>query len=171
MQPVTVTEASECILSGAIAPIDLVEACLDRIAAVDGRIHSYIHVDAEGARAAAHVAKAELAAFKTQYPSDKNVPYALYFMGVAEHELGNYWDALLYFSEFADAHWQHDWIAYVYYWAGSAYVGLGECGYVNANGDPNPAYSEAETRIAELARLGAAVIAEYRARAECQQGR
>ncbi|PRQ08239.1 C1 family peptidase [Enhygromyxa salina] len=74
-------------------------------------------------------AKAEFIAFKTLYPNDQNIPYALYFMGVAEHELGNYWDALLYFAEFADAHYKHDWIPYVYYWAGSAYVGLGECGY------------------------------------------
>lgn len=73
--------------------------------------------------------KAEFIAFKTMYPSDGNIPYALYFMGVAEHELGNYWEALLYFAEFADVHWKHDWIAYVYYWAASAYVGLGECGY------------------------------------------
>lgn len=74
-------------------------------------------------------AKAKFVAFKTLYPDDANIPYALYFMGVAEHELGNYWESLLYFSEFADSHWKHDWISYVYYWAGSAYVGLGECGY------------------------------------------
>ncbi|HLT37863.1 MAG TPA: C1 family peptidase [Enhygromyxa sp.] len=72
---------------------------------------------------------AEFAAFKVQYPTDSQVPYALYFMGVAQHELGEYWDSLLYFAEFADNYWQHDWIPYVYYWAGSAYVGLGECGY------------------------------------------
>jgi TolA-binding protein len=71
----------------------------------------------------------EFIAFKAQYPSDKNIPYALYFMGVGEHERGNYWEALMYFAEFADTHWQHDWTPYVYYWAASAYVGLGECGY------------------------------------------
>jgi cathepsin L len=71
----------------------------------------------------------EFIAFKAQYPKDANIPYALYFMGVGEHERGNYWEALLYFSEFAETHWQHDWIPYVYYWAASAYVGLGECGY------------------------------------------
>jgi len=38
----------------------------------------------------------------------------------------------------------------------------GECGYVDANGGPNPAYADAEARIADLARLGAAVIQEYR---------
>ncbi len=72
---------------------------------------------------------AGFAAFKSQHPDDAQVPYALYFMGIAEHELGEYWNALLYFAEFADSHWDHDWIPYVYYWAGSAYVGLGECGY------------------------------------------
>jgi aspartyl-tRNA(Asn)/glutamyl-tRNA(Gln) amidotransferase subunit A len=76
MQPVTVTEASECILSGAIAPIDLVESCLGRIAAVDDRIHSYIHVDAEGARAAAHAAKAELDAGNWRGPLH-GLPFAV----------------------------------------------------------------------------------------------
>jgi TolA-binding protein len=73
--------------------------------------------------------RAGFAAFKSQFPDDAYVPYALYYMGVAEHELGEYWNSLLYFSEFADTYWTHDWIPYVYYWAGSAYVGLGECGY------------------------------------------
>jgi hypothetical protein len=71
----------------------------------------------------------EFIAFKAQYPNDKNIPYALYFMGVGEHERGNYWDALFYFAEFAENYWTHDWTPYVYYWAASAYVGLGECGY------------------------------------------
>jgi cathepsin L len=73
--------------------------------------------------------KAGFAAFKSQYPNDSQAPYALYFMGVADHELGNFWDSLQYFSEFSETYWDHDWISYVYYWAGSAYVGLGECGY------------------------------------------
>jgi hypothetical protein len=74
-------------------------------------------------------ATAGFAAFKAQYPNDASVPYALYFMGVGAHEQGEYWDSLLYLAEFADTYWDHDWIPYVYYWAGSAYVGLGECGY------------------------------------------
>lgn len=73
--------------------------------------------------------QAGFAAWKTLYPNDKDVPYALYFLGVGEHERGNYWESLLYFSEFSDNYWDHDWIPYVYYWAGSDYVGLGECGY------------------------------------------
>ncbi len=74
-------------------------------------------------------AKAGFATFKTQYPSDKQARYALYFMGVADHELGNFWDALQYFSEFSEVYWNDDWLAYVYYFAASSYVGLGECGY------------------------------------------
>jgi C1A family cysteine protease len=73
--------------------------------------------------------QAAFAAWKALYPNDANVPYALYYMGVGEHERGNFEDSLLYFSEFADYYWDHDWIPYVYYWAGSDYVGLGECGY------------------------------------------
>jgi aspartyl-tRNA(Asn)/glutamyl-tRNA(Gln) amidotransferase subunit A len=76
MQPLTVTEASERILSGTIAPTDLVETCLDRIAAVDGRIHSYIHVDAEGARTAARAAKAEIDSGNWRGPLH-GVPFAV----------------------------------------------------------------------------------------------
>jgi C1A family cysteine protease len=73
--------------------------------------------------------QAAFAAWKTLYPSDANVPYALYYLGIGEHERGNHWDSLLYFSEFADNYWDHDWLPYVYYWSGSDYVSLGECGY------------------------------------------
>lgn len=73
--------------------------------------------------------KTAFATFKSLYPNDTQVPYALYFMGLAEHEQGRFEDALLYLAEFADTYWDHDWIPYVYYWAGSSYVGLGDCGY------------------------------------------
>lgn len=76
MQPLTITDASERILDGSIAPIDLVEFCLDRIAAVDGRIHSYIHVDREGAREAARRAKAEIDAGHWRGPLH-GVPFAV----------------------------------------------------------------------------------------------
>lgn len=45
-----------------IAPIDLVEAYIERINAVDPRIHSYIHVAADRARAAALLAGRQIAA-------------------------------------------------------------------------------------------------------------
>lgn len=76
MQPLTVTEASERILNGTITPIDLVDSCLDRIAAVDDHIHSYIHVDAEGARTAALEAKAEIDAGNWRGPLH-GLPFAV----------------------------------------------------------------------------------------------
>ena len=42
----------------------------------------------------------------------------------------------------------------------------GECGYVDADGKPNPAYSAADERIRELARLGETVI--EKSRESCQ---
>lgn len=38
----------------------------------------------------------------------------------------------------------------------------GECGYVDQNGDLNPAYGSPDERICQLARLGEAVIGKYR---------
>lgn len=58
----TVAEASRRIDLGRLSPVHLVEAFLDRIAAVDGRLKSFIHVDAAGARRAASRAAEELAA-------------------------------------------------------------------------------------------------------------
>ena len=55
----SVTEASKRIAAGTLSPVDLVEACLARIEAVDGKIHSFIHVAADQARAAAREAEAE----------------------------------------------------------------------------------------------------------------
>lgn len=57
----SVAEAADRIASGALKPIDLVEAYLQRIAEVDQRIHSYIHVAADAARAAAADAERTLA--------------------------------------------------------------------------------------------------------------
>ena len=52
----TIAEASARILRRELSPVDLVDAFLDRIAAVDGKIHTYIHVAAERARAEARQA-------------------------------------------------------------------------------------------------------------------
>ena len=43
----TIAQAAALLAAREISPVDLVEACLARIEAVDGRIHSYIHVAAE----------------------------------------------------------------------------------------------------------------------------
>ena len=76
MQTLTVTEASERIAAGSMAPIDLVEICLDRITQVDEQIHSYIHVDANGARAAARQAAHEIAAGQWRGPLH-GLPFAV----------------------------------------------------------------------------------------------
>ena len=57
LHTLSITEAQRLILSRALSPAALVEAFLDRIAAVDGTIHSYILVMAAEARAAALLAE------------------------------------------------------------------------------------------------------------------
>jgi len=46
---------------GEITPVDLVEGYLDRIARYDAKLHAYIDVYADEARAAAHAAAAAMA--------------------------------------------------------------------------------------------------------------
>lgn len=72
----TVTEASRLIASRALSPVDLVEAFLARIDAVDGQIHSYITMLAERARAAAHKADAEIKAGRWKGPLH-GIPFAV----------------------------------------------------------------------------------------------
>jgi aspartyl-tRNA(Asn)/glutamyl-tRNA(Gln) amidotransferase subunit A len=57
----SVAEAGRLIASRDISPVALTKACLGRIEAVDGQIHSYIHVASEAALAAATVAEREVA--------------------------------------------------------------------------------------------------------------
>jgi aspartyl-tRNA(Asn)/glutamyl-tRNA(Gln) amidotransferase subunit A len=64
----TIAEAAPLIASGKLCPIDLVEAFLARIEAVDRRIHSFIHLDASGARQAARRAAEELRAGRWRGP-------------------------------------------------------------------------------------------------------
>ncbi|GJD53253.1 Putative amidase AmiD [Methylobacterium crusticola] len=72
----TVAQASRRIALGTLSPVDLVEAFLARIAAVDGRLKSYILVDAAGARAAARAAADELAAGRRRGPLH-GLPFAV----------------------------------------------------------------------------------------------
>ena len=58
----TIASASTRIANQSLSPVDLLEAYLDRIEAVDTRIHSYIHVAAAHARQAAAQAAADIAA-------------------------------------------------------------------------------------------------------------
>ena len=58
----SVAAAGRLLAAGEVAPIELVEAYLARIAEVDGRVHSFIHVAPDRARVAARKAATELAA-------------------------------------------------------------------------------------------------------------
>ncbi len=60
----TIAEAAAGLRRRDFSPLDLTEACLQRIAALDGKLHSFITVTAERARAEARRAEAELAAGK-----------------------------------------------------------------------------------------------------------
>jgi aspartyl-tRNA(Asn)/glutamyl-tRNA(Gln) amidotransferase subunit A len=58
----TVAEASRDIAEGRLSPVALTEAYLERIAALDGGLHSYVTVLSEEALAAAHSAARDIAA-------------------------------------------------------------------------------------------------------------
>lgn len=72
----TVAEAGRLIASREISPVALTKACLGRIAAVDGQIHSYIHVATEVALEAARVAEQEIAAGELRGPLH-GIPYGV----------------------------------------------------------------------------------------------
>ena len=52
------------IASGEVTAVEVAHAHLDRIGAVDGRVHSFLRVDAEGALAAAEAVDTARAAGK-----------------------------------------------------------------------------------------------------------
>src|SRR5437870_7320513 len=52
-------EAADAIRTGAVSPVELVEACLARIRALDGALEAWAHVDADGALAVAREREAE----------------------------------------------------------------------------------------------------------------
>jgi aspartyl-tRNA(Asn)/glutamyl-tRNA(Gln) amidotransferase subunit A len=58
----TATELASLIASGETSAVEVAQAHLDRIAEVDGRVHAFLHVDAEGALAAAREVDARRAA-------------------------------------------------------------------------------------------------------------
>ena len=53
-------EAGAQLRSGALSPVELTRAYLDRIEALDGRLHSYLHVAREGALESARRVEAEI---------------------------------------------------------------------------------------------------------------
>jgi aspartyl-tRNA(Asn)/glutamyl-tRNA(Gln) amidotransferase subunit A len=72
----SVADAGRLIQTQALSPVDLVEALLARIAAVDGQIHSYITVLAGRARKAAMRADAEIKAGRCKGPLH-GIPFAI----------------------------------------------------------------------------------------------
>ncbi len=73
---ITLAEASARIANQTLSPSDLLEAYLERIAAVDDRIHSYIHVAAAQARVAAVHAGKEITAGHWKGPMH-GLPFAV----------------------------------------------------------------------------------------------
>ncbi len=72
----SIDAATRLLSAGEIAPTDLVEAYFARIGEVDARVHSFIHVAAERARAAARRAAIEMAAGR-QASILTGIPYAV----------------------------------------------------------------------------------------------
>ena len=66
----------EALASGETTSVELTQACLDRIADVDGDVHAFLHVDAEGALAAARASDERRAAGTLASPLD-GVPIAV----------------------------------------------------------------------------------------------
>ena len=56
----SIHEAQELIQKRALSPVELTRAVLDRIAAVDGKLHAYINLMADNALAEARTAEAEI---------------------------------------------------------------------------------------------------------------
>jgi aspartyl-tRNA(Asn)/glutamyl-tRNA(Gln) amidotransferase subunit A len=69
-------EMSDALRAGSITAVELVQAHLDRIAAVDGAVHAFLHVDAEGALATASAVDADRAA-GVDLPLLAGVPIAI----------------------------------------------------------------------------------------------
>src|SRR6059036_3245943 len=64
----TIQTLAREIAARKISPVEATQTCLDRIARLDGRIHAFITLDADGALAAARALEAELAAGRSRGP-------------------------------------------------------------------------------------------------------
>ncbi|HEY3013664.1 MAG TPA: Asp-tRNA(Asn)/Glu-tRNA(Gln) amidotransferase subunit GatA [Nocardioides sp.] len=72
----TAGELADALAAGEVTSVELTQAHLDRIAAVDGAVHAFLHVDAEGALAQAAESDARRAAGTPASPLD-GVPIAV----------------------------------------------------------------------------------------------
>ena len=72
----TAAEISSRLAAGQITSVEVTRACLERIDAVDGRVHAFLHIDADGAVAAAEASDARRASGASRGPLD-GVPIAV----------------------------------------------------------------------------------------------
>jgi aspartyl-tRNA(Asn)/glutamyl-tRNA(Gln) amidotransferase subunit A len=72
----TAAEMAQALADGTVTSVELTELHLDRIGAVDGDVHAFLHVDREGALAQAAASDARRAAGETLSPLD-GVPIAV----------------------------------------------------------------------------------------------
>ncbi|MBB3052374.1 aspartyl-tRNA(Asn)/glutamyl-tRNA(Gln) amidotransferase subunit A [Prauserella isguenensis] len=73
----TAAELADKIHTGEVSAAETTQAHLDRIAAVDGDVHAFLHVDAEGALEAARAVDADIAAGTAPASPLAGVPLAL----------------------------------------------------------------------------------------------
>jgi aspartyl-tRNA(Asn)/glutamyl-tRNA(Gln) amidotransferase subunit A len=72
----TAAELADALAAGDVSSVELTQAHLDRIEAVDGAVHAYLHVDADGALSAARAADERRAAGNPASPLD-GIPVAV----------------------------------------------------------------------------------------------
>ena len=72
----SIADAALRIRAGALSPVALVDAALDRVARIEPAVHAYISIDADHGRAAAKAAAAEIAAGTYRGPLH-GIPYGL----------------------------------------------------------------------------------------------
>ena len=72
----SIHEAQQLIKDKKLSPVELTQAVLDRIAAVDGKLHAYINLMADGALTAARSAEAEIAKGNWRGPMH-GIPFAV----------------------------------------------------------------------------------------------
>src|SRR5215813_14234834 len=80
----TAAELAAAIAAGETSSVDVTQAHLDRIAAVDDRVHAFLHIDADGALATAKQVDAQRAAGEKPASPLAGVPLALKDVMVTE---------------------------------------------------------------------------------------
>lgn len=73
----TAAELAAKIHAGEVSSVEVTQAHLDRIAAIDGTVHAFLHVNTEGALSAARVVDEEIAAGRPPVSPLAGVPLAL----------------------------------------------------------------------------------------------